>query len=41
MVNDYYGAKIAFPALLDNIMAALDKADAAKFSHEEILNPEA
>ena len=40
VVYDYYGGKKAFPAEWDDMMAAVDKGDAAQFSREEILNPE-
>lgn len=39
VVYDYYGGKEAFPAVKDDIMDAVDKADAAQFSMEEVLNP--
>lgn len=38
VVYDYYGGKEAFGDI-DNIMAGVDKADAAQFSAEDILNP--
>ena len=40
VVYDYYGGKEVFPAAWDDMMAAVDKADAAQFSKDEILNPE-
>ena len=40
VVYDYYGGKKAFPAEWDDMMAAVDKGDAAQFSRDEILNPE-
>lgn len=40
VVYDYYGGKAAFPRVADDLMLAVDKADAARFSLEEILNPE-
>ncbi len=40
VVYDYYGGKKAFPADWDDMMAAVDKGDAAQFSREEILDPE-
>jgi nanoRNase/pAp phosphatase (c-di-AMP/oligoRNAs hydrolase) len=41
VVYDHYGGKEVFPDSWDDMMAAVDKADAAQFSKEEILNPEA
>lgn len=41
VVYDYYGGASAFPAAWDEMMAAVDKADAARFSRDEILNPSA
>ncbi len=40
VVYEYYGGKDVFPAAWDDMMAAVDKADAAQFSRDEILNPE-
>jgi nanoRNase/pAp phosphatase (c-di-AMP/oligoRNAs hydrolase) len=40
VVFDYYGGKKVFPAAWDDMMAAVDKADSAQFSRDEILNPE-
>ena len=40
VVYDYYGGKKAFPNITDDMMEAVDKADSAQFSREEILNPE-
>lgn len=40
VVYDYYGGKDIFPAAWDDMMGAVDKADAAQFSKDEILNPE-
>jgi nanoRNase/pAp phosphatase (c-di-AMP/oligoRNAs hydrolase) len=40
VVYDYYGGKKRFPNITDEMMAAVDKADAAQFSKEEILHPE-
>ncbi|WP_293765525.1 exopolyphosphatase [uncultured Aquitalea sp.] len=40
VVYDYYGGKKTFPRISDEMMAAVDKADSAQFSREEILNPE-
>ena len=39
VVYDYYGGKSAFPAVSEEMMAAVDKADSAQFSREEILDP--
>ncbi|MBF0141844.1 MAG: exopolyphosphatase [Magnetococcales bacterium] len=39
VVYDYYGGKKKFPNVSDDMMAAVDKSDAAQFSREEILNP--
>ncbi len=39
VVYNHYGAKAAFPRVTDEIMLAVDKADSAQFSREEILNP--
>ncbi len=39
VVFDYYGGKARFPAIGDAMMAAVDKADAARFSREDILEP--
>jgi nanoRNase/pAp phosphatase (c-di-AMP/oligoRNAs hydrolase) len=40
VVYDYYGGSKVFPAAWDDMMAAVDKADAAQFSKDEILNPQ-
>ena len=40
VVYDYYGGKEKFPTIRDDMMAAVDKADAAQFSEEDILNPQ-
>ena len=40
VVYDYYGGKQRFPSIGDEIMAAVDKADSARFTRGEILNPE-
>ena len=40
VVYDYYGGKDVFPAAWDDMMTAVDKADAAQFTKDEILNPE-
>ncbi|MBF0342551.1 MAG: exopolyphosphatase [Magnetococcales bacterium] len=39
VVYDYYGGASAFPRISQEIMEAVDKGDAARFSREEILNP--
>ena len=39
MVYDYYGGAAAFPNISDDMMVAVDKADSAQFSLEEILEP--
>ncbi|HEV7252775.1 MAG TPA: exopolyphosphatase [Mesorhizobium sp.] len=40
VVYDYYGGKLAFGRIRDDLMAAVDKADSAQFTREDILNPE-
>ena len=39
VVYDYYGGAQAFPRVSPDMMAAVDKADSAQFSLEEILEP--
>jgi nanoRNase/pAp phosphatase (c-di-AMP/oligoRNAs hydrolase) len=39
VVYDYYGGKKAFPSIADEMMDAVDKADSAQFSSDEIINP--
>lgn len=39
VVYDYYGGKERFPMISDDMMEAVDKADAAWFTEEEILEP--
>ena len=39
VVYDYYGGKKAFPNITDDMMDAVDKADSAQFSRDEILDP--
>jgi nanoRNase/pAp phosphatase (c-di-AMP/oligoRNAs hydrolase) len=39
VVYDYYGGLKAFPAAWNEMMAAVDKADAAQFSRDEIQRP--
>jgi len=40
VVYDYYGGKEKLPNISELMMAAVDKADAAQFSIDEILHPE-
>jgi nanoRNase/pAp phosphatase (c-di-AMP/oligoRNAs hydrolase) len=40
VVYDYYGGDETFPEAWGEMMAAVDKADAAQFSRDEILNPQ-
>ncbi|QEG40501.1 exopolyphosphatase [Roseimaritima ulvae] len=40
IVYDHYGGKQQFPGISDEMMAAVDKADAARFSIEDVLNPQ-
>ena len=40
VVYDYYGGKIKLPNVSELMMNAVDKADAAQFSVDEILHPE-
>ena len=39
VVYDYYGGKTRFPRISDEMMDAVDKADAAQFSRDEVLHP--
>jgi nanoRNase/pAp phosphatase (c-di-AMP/oligoRNAs hydrolase) len=39
VVYDYYGGKEKFPNVTDAMMEAVDQADSADFSQEEVLNP--
>ncbi|MCB9653598.1 MAG: exopolyphosphatase [Deltaproteobacteria bacterium] len=39
VVFDYYGGKAKFAAISDEMMEAVDKADAAQFSREDVLEP--
>jgi nanoRNase/pAp phosphatase (c-di-AMP/oligoRNAs hydrolase) len=39
VVYDYYGGKARFPRVSDTMMTAVDKADAAQFSRDDILDP--
>jgi len=40
VVYDYFGGKETFPTISDTMMEAVDKADSADFSKEEILSPD-
>ena len=40
VVYNHYGARKAFPRITDEMMDAVDKADSAQFSRDEILDPE-
>lgn len=40
VVHDYYGGASAFPKVSPEMMAAVDKADAARFNRDEILDPQ-
>lgn len=39
VVYDYYGGKKGFPRISDDMMDAVDKADSAQFTRDEILDP--
>ncbi|GHU03011.1 exopolyphosphatase [Betaproteobacteria bacterium] len=39
VVYDYYGGKKAFPGISDDMMEAVDKADSAQYSREDIVDP--
>ena len=39
VVYNHYGAKAAFPRITDEMMLAVDKADSAQFSRQDILEP--
>lgn len=39
VVYNYYGGKERFPEIPDEMMAAVDKADSAQFTKDEILHP--
>jgi nanoRNase/pAp phosphatase (c-di-AMP/oligoRNAs hydrolase) len=39
VVYDYYGGKEKFPTIDEDLMTAVDKADAAQFTMEEVLEP--
>lgn len=40
VVYDYFGGKSRFPKVSNAMMLAVDKADAAQFSREDVLNPQ-
>lgn len=40
VVYDYYGGRARFPGIDEGLMAAVDKADAARFDIDDILNPQ-
>jgi nanoRNase/pAp phosphatase (c-di-AMP/oligoRNAs hydrolase) len=40
VVYDYYGGKEKFPDISEEMMLAVDKADAAQFTRSDILNPQ-
>jgi nanoRNase/pAp phosphatase (c-di-AMP/oligoRNAs hydrolase) len=40
VVYDYFGGREQFTHISDEMMSAVDKADAAKFTHDEILDPQ-
>jgi nanoRNase/pAp phosphatase (c-di-AMP/oligoRNAs hydrolase) len=40
VVYDHYGGKARFPRISDAMMEAVDKADSAGFSREDVLNPQ-
>jgi nanoRNase/pAp phosphatase (c-di-AMP/oligoRNAs hydrolase) len=39
VVYNYYGGRAAFPLISEELMAAVDKADSAQFTRDEILHP--
>lgn len=39
VVFDYYGGKDAFPNVSEEMLTAVDKADSAQFTMEDVLNP--
>jgi nanoRNase/pAp phosphatase (c-di-AMP/oligoRNAs hydrolase) len=39
VVYNHYGGKIAFPKISDDLMMAVDRADSAQFSIDEVLQP--
>ncbi|MDC0994050.1 exopolyphosphatase [bacterium] len=40
VVYEHFGGRVRFPASFTDMMEAVDKGDAARFSREEILNPD-
>ena len=40
VVYNHYGGKETFPRITDEMMAAVDQADSAQYSREDILNPQ-
>lgn len=40
VVYNYYGGKKAFPRVTEEMMLAVDQADSAQYSREDILNPQ-
>jgi nanoRNase/pAp phosphatase (c-di-AMP/oligoRNAs hydrolase) len=40
VVYDYYGGRKAFPSVSEEMMAAVDKADSARFTMDEVLDPQ-
>jgi len=40
VVYNYYGGEKRFPAIHEDMMRAVDKADAARFTLEDVLNPQ-
>lgn len=40
VVYDYFGGKSRFPKVSDAMMVAVDKADAAQFTREDVLDPQ-
>ncbi len=39
VVYDYFGGKASFPRISDDMMIAVDKADSAAFTREDVLDP--
>ena len=40
VVYNHYGGKAAFPRITEDMMAAVDQADSAQYSREDILDPQ-
>lgn len=40
VVYDYFGGKASFPRITDDMMVAVDKADSAAFTREDVLDPQ-